>query len=376
MSLNHANLGLMRKLADINWGFILLLCLVAGVGVMSLYSAAGGNMEPWADKQLIRFLVGLSGLLIVAMIDIRFWMKLSYPIFALVVLSLIYVDLKGHVGMGAQRWIDLGFVHFQPSEAMKIATIMALACFFHGSTSDDLKRPLYLLIPLAIVAVPVALVMYQPDLGTAIKIILVAASMFFLAGVSYWWFIGGGVVTLLTSPVAWYLMHEYQRQRVLTFLNPEQDALGSGYHITQSMIALGSGGVSGKGFLQGTQSKLNFLPEKQTDFIFTLFTEEWGFIGALGLYFLFALIIVWGFSMALRCQSQFSRLICGGVIVNFSFYVFINTGMVMGLLPVVGVPLPMMSHGGSVMLSVLFGFGLLMSAYVHRDVKFSKRGFE
>jgi rod shape determining protein RodA len=376
MSLNREHLGFFEKFGEISWGMVALLTLMAGVGVMSLYSAAGGHFEPWADKHLTRFALGMCGLIVVALIDIRFWLKMSYPIFAAVVLCLVYVDVSGHIGMGAQRWINLGFMQFQPSEAMKIAAIMALAAFFHGSAPDDLKNPLYLLLPLGLVALPVFLVVVQPDLGTAIKIILVSASMFFLAGVSYWWFVAGGVAVLAASPVIWYLMHDYQRERVLTFLDPSRDALGSGYHITQSMIALGSGGIAGKGYLQGTQSKLNFLPEKQTDFIFTLFTEEWGFIGAIALYLLFAAIIAWGFTMALRCQSQYGRLLCAGVIVNFSFYVFINTGMVMGLLPVVGVPLPMISHGGSVMWSVLFGFGLLMSAYVHRDVKFPRKGLD
>lgn len=376
MAFDKANLTLMGKLSAIRWSFLFLVTLVAGVGFMSLYSAAGGSMDPWAGKQLGRFCVGFAGLIVVAMIDIRIWMKLAYPIYALMILLLIYVDINGHIGMGAQRWINLGFMQLQPSEPMKVAAVLALARFFHGATPDDVRNPLFVLIPLVLVALPVGLVLLQPDMGTALKILFVSGAMFFLAGVSYWMF---GLVLAVAGaalPVIWQFMHEYQRKRVLTFLDPESDPLGAGYHITQSKIALGSGGISGKGFLQGSQSKLNFLPEKQTDFIFTLFTEEWGLIGGLTLMGLFAAIIVYGYFMAFSSQSQFGRLLSMGIIVNFSFYVFINTGMVMGLLPVVGVPLPLISYGGTAMLSLLFGFGLLMSAYVHRDVKFTRRGYD
>lgn len=374
MSLSRDRLSIPEKIAGIRWSFLFLLTMVASVGFMSLYSAAGGSFDPWAGKQMIRFAIGMCGLLVVAMIDIRIWMKLAYPIYGIVALALVYVDVAGHIGMGAQRWINLGFIQLQPSEFMKIASVLALARFFHGATPEDVRNPLFLIIPLGIIAVPIGLVMIQPDLGTAMKIILVSGTMFFMAGVSYWMFgvVLAGVGAFL--PIAWNLMHDYQKKRVLIFMDPESDPLGAGYHITQSKIALGSGGITGKGFLQGTQSKLNFLPEKQTDFIFTLFTEEWGLVGGLSLMALFALVIAYGYFMAFSNQSQFGRLLSMGIIVNFSFYVFINIGMVMGLLPVVGVPLPMISHGGTAMLSILFGFGLLMSAYVHRDVKFTRRG--
>lgn len=375
-NLARDDMTLVEKLSAISWPFLVLITLAASVGFVSLYSAAGGSFEPWAGKQMARFGVGMVMLVIVAVIDIRLWMRLAYPIFAVVCLMLVYVDIKGHIGMGAQRWINLGFIQLQPSEAMKIATVMALSRFFHGATAEDVKNPLFLLMPLAMIAVPIALVVVQPDLGTAMKIIFVSGAMFFLAGVSYWMF---GVVFAAGAaalPVVWHMLHEYQQKRILTFLDPESDPLGAGYHITQSKIALGSGGVTGKGFLQGTQSKLNFLPEKQTDFIFTLFTEEWGLIGGLSLISLFAVIIVYGYMMAFQSQNQFGRLLSLGVIVNFSFYVFINIGMVMGLLPVVGVPLALVSHGGTAMLSVLFGFGLLMSAHVHRHVKFTRRGLD
>jgi len=365
-----------EKLALIPWPFLLLLTLVAAVGFVSLYSAAGGSVEPWAGKQAVRFFFGMCGLIVMALVDIRIWMKLAYPIYALCILLLIYVDLRGQVGMGAQRWINLGFVQLQPSEVMKIASVLALARFFHSSTTEDVRNAFFLIIPLGIVLLPTVLVLVQPDLGTATTILMVAAALFFLAGVSYRVFgavIAGG---LLSLPVAWHFLHGYQKKRVLVFLDPESDPLGSGYHIAQSKIALGSGGISGKGFLQGSQSHLNILPEKHTDFIFTLFTEEWGLIGGLFLMVLFATIIVYGYFIALNCQNQFARLLSMGVVVNFFIYIFINMGMVMGLLPVVGVPLPMISYGGTAMLSVLFGFGLLMSANVHRDTKFSRRGLD
>lgn len=376
MAISREPASLQDKLLNISWSFLALLAMAAAVGFVSLYSAAGGHIEPWAGKQAVRFLAGLLGLIVVAVIDIRIWMKLAYPAYIFVLLLLIYVDIRGHIGMGAQRWIDLGFIQLQPSEMMKIASIMALAAFFHGATPEDIRNPLFLLLPLALVALPVGVVLVQPDLGTAMTLLMASGAIFFLAGVSYWMFglvIAGGVALM---PFIWHFLHDYQKNRVLTFLNPENDPLGAGYHITQSMIALGSGGITGKGFLKGTQSHLNFLPEKQTDFIFTLFTEEWGLVGGLALLGLFAAIIAYGYVIALNCQNQFGRLLSGGVIINFSLYVFINIGMVMGLLPVVGVPLPMISHGGTAMLSVLFGFGLLMSAHVHRDVKFTRRGLD
>ena len=370
-SIGQGHLSVTEKLMLISWPFLLLLVMVAGVGFISLYSAAGGNIDPWAGKHAVRFALGMCGIIVVSLIDIRIWMKLAYPIYVLGIALLIYVDIRGHIGMGAQRWISLGFLQLQPSEVMKIALVLALARFFHGSTAEDVRNPLFLLAPLVLVGLPAMFVMFQPDLGTAMTILMVATAIFFLAGVSYWMFgvvLAGGVALL---PVAWHFLHDYQKRRVLVFLNPENDPLGAGYHITQSKIALGSGGITGKGFLQGSQSHLNFLPEKQTDFIFTLFTEEWGLVGGISLMALFAMIIVYGYFIAMNCQNKFARLLSMGVVVNFFVYIFINMGMVMGLLPVVGVPLPMISYGGTAMLSVMFGFGLLMSAHVHRDIKFT-----
>lgn len=375
--IEHGDMTFQEKLSSFSWFFLLLIFFVAAVGFMCLYSAAGGDMSPWAGKHLARFSLGVVGLFIVSMIDIRIWMKLAYPVFGAIVLLLVYVDIKGHIGMGAQRWINLGFMQLQPSEVMKVAAVLALARFFHAATEDDMSNPRFLAIPAAVMLIPVGLIALQPDLTTAIIVAAVGVYMFFMAGVNYWIFIGAGGAVIVGAPIAWlFFMHDYQKQRVLTFLNPESDPLRAGYQIIQSKIAVGSGGVSGKGFLQGSQSHLNFLPEKQTDFIFTLFAEEWGLIGGLALLGLLALVVAYGHIIALRCQNQFGRLLASGVVINFSLYIFINVAMVMGLIPVAGVPLPMISHGGTAMLSVLFGFGLLMSAYVHRDIRFTRRGLE
>ena len=375
-SLFRDGMNVVEKIKAISWPFIVLITLAASIGFVSLYSAASGSMQPWAASQMVKFAMGMVGLIITAVIDIRIWMRLAYPIFLASLALLVVVDIHGHTSMGAQRWIDLGFLKLQPSELMKVAIVLTLARFFQGATPEDVRNPLFLLAPLGLLAAPVALVLLQPDLGTAMMLVAVAGAMFFIAGVAYWMFALVAAGGLALMPVAWHFLHDYQRQRVMTFIDPESDPLGAGYHITQSKIALGSGGVMGKGFLHGTQSHLNFLPEKQTDFIFTLFTEEWGLIGGLALMTLFALIIVYGYFMAFQCQNQFGRLLATGIVINFSLYIFINIGMVMGLLPVVGVPLPMISYGGTAMLSVMFGFGLLLSAHVHRDVKFTRRGFD
>jgi len=369
-------LTIFEKFSLISWVFLLLITIVASIGFVSLYSAAGGSIDPWAGRQAIRFLIGMFALIIVSLVDIRFWFRIAYPLYFVCLALLIFVEIKGHIGMGAQRWVNIGFMSLQPSELMKIATILSLARFFHSSTVEDVRDAFYIIKPAIFIMLPVGLILLQPDLGTSITIILLAGGMFFLAGVNYWVFGAVAILGASLMPVAWMFLHDYQKQRILVFLDPEKDPLGSGYHIIQSKIALGSGGISGKGFLEGTQSRLNFLPEKQTDFIFTLFTEEWGFIGSFCLLCLFMLIIAYGYFMSLSCQSQFGRLVASGVIINFFIYIFINVGMVMGLLPVVGVPLPLISYGGTVMISVLFGFGLLMSAYVHRDIKFTRKGFD
>ncbi|MDB5405492.1 MAG: rod shape-determining protein RodA [Rhodospirillales bacterium] len=367
-------LSFAEKLWGINWGLILLLTVIACFGFAMLYSAANGALQPWAGKQMLRYAVSLALMLIVAIVDIRFWLRAAYVVFAIGFVLLVAVEVRGAIGMGAQRWIDLGIIQLQPSELMKVALVLALARYFHGLTIEEVGKPLRLIMPALLILTPAVLVLKQPDLGTAMMLLMSGGVVFFLAGVRLWKFglvIGAGAAAM---PFVWAHMKGYQRNRILTFLDPENDPQGAGYHILQSKIALGSGGVFGKGFLLGTQSHLNFLPEKQTDFIFTMLAEELGLIGGLALLTLYTLVFIYGFAIALRSHNHFGRLLGLGITVNFFLYVFINTAMVMGLIPVVGVPLPLISYGGTSMLTVMFGFGLLMSAYIHRDVRIGRFG--
>jgi len=358
-----------ERLWRINWGLVLVLTAIAGIGVLALYSAGGGRLDPWAARHAVRYGAALGLLLITALVHPKVWLALAWPIYIVAMLLLVAVDVMGKTGMGAQRWLVVGPLQIQPSEIAKVAVILVIARYYHGLTREQAARFLYVFPPLLAILAPVALVMVQPDLGTAMMVLLGGAALLFVAGVRLWMFLGALVGAVACLPVAWSLMHEYQRKRVLTFLEPERDPLGAGYHITQSKIAIGSGGLFGKGFLQGTQASLNFLPEKQTDFIFTTFVEEWGMIGALVLLSLFALVLVWGFSIALRSQHHFGRMVALGVTAMMFLYVFINTAMVMGLLPVVGVPLPLVSNGGTAMVSVMFACGLLIGVNVYRDAQ-------
>ena len=365
--------GIATKLWQISWLYVVLLCLLAGVGYVALYSAAGGSPDPYASKHIIRFGVGLIVMLCVALTDIRLIARFSWVVYGVSVALLVLVLRMGHVGKGAQRWIDLGGLQLQPSELAKIGLIMALAAWFHKASWERMGNPLYLIPPAVMVLVPVGLILKEPNLGTAVITAIVGGSVFLAAGVRWW------KLALVVAPVpfaaqfAFAHMHDYQRARITTFLNPESDPLGAGYNIIQSKIALGSGGLWGKGFLQGTQGHLNFLPEKQTDFIFTMLAEEFGLVGGLALLALLGAIVLGGLLMALRSRNQFGRLLALGISVNFFMYVFVNIAMVMGAIPVGGVPLPMVSHGGSAMLTVMFGFGLLMSVHVHRDTEFGER---
>lgn len=365
----HNDMSLRQRFLHINWGLVGLVVVIASIGFAALYSAAGGSFDPWASRQIARFVFGMAIMIGITVTDIRLWHRLAYIFYACGLLLLVIVEIKGHIGMGAQRWINLGFMRLQPSELMKLAVIMALARYFHRIDGSDARRILLLLPAAGMILLPVGLVLVQPDLGTAGTILLAGAAVFFVAGAPLWLFIGGIAAGLAALPVAWHFLHDYQKQRILTFMNPESDPLGAGYHIMQSKIALGSGGFGGRGFLKGTQSHLNFLPEKQTDFIFTLWAEEWGLIGGIILLLLFGAVFVYCGWIALRCRHAFGRIMAFGLMVNFSLYVLINVSMVMGLIPVVGVPLPLVSYGGTAMLSVLIGFGLIMSCHVHRDAK-------
>lgn len=364
--------SLKDKFLALNWGFVGLILTVSFIGFLALYSAGGGEAGRWAMPQFTRFVVGFLGMLVIAMIDIKIWFRLSYLIYGAGLFLLVFVELFGHTGMGAQRWIDLGFIKLQPSEFMKIAVVMALARYFHSTSLQDIGLLTRLVIPIVIVMLPVAMVLLQPDLGTSLMIVFAGVAVFFVAGMPLWFFLAGIAGVAALAPVGWHFMHDYQKQRVMTFLNPESDPLGSGYHIIQSKIAIGSGGLEGKGFMQGTQSHLNFLPEKQTDFIFTLWAEEWGLFGGLFLLLMFSLIFLYAGYLSFCCRHNYGRFLAFGLMVNLSLYVFINTAMVMGLIPVVGAPLPLISYGGTAMLATLTAFGLIMSCSIHREAKFNR----
>jgi rod shape determining protein RodA len=367
-------LSLVDKLGGISGPLVLMVFIAASCGVAVLYSAADGNMQPWAATQMIRFGIALVPMIGAALLDIRHWFRAAYWVYAVALVLVVAVDLRGFVGMGARRWIDLGVIQLQPSSLLNIALVLALARYFHARSDQDIAHIRYLIPPVLMIIVPAALILKQPDLGTAILVVASGAAMFFVAGVRLRFFMLMALGAAGAVPAGWHFLRDYQKNRIYTFLDPESDPLGAGYHILQSKIALGSGGFLGRGFLNGSQSHLSFLPEKQTDFIFTTLAEEFGFIGALGLLALYALMIAHGFIMALRCRSHFGRLLGLGIVTNFSLYVFINTAMVMGLIPVVGVPLPLISYGGTAMLAVMFGFGLLLNVGVHRETRIDGAG--
>ncbi|MGD1926713.1 MAG: rod shape-determining protein RodA [Paracoccaceae bacterium] len=366
-------LTLTKKILRLNWALILLLAAISCAGFLMLYSVAGGSMEPWAGRQIVRFGVGIVIMLIVALIDIKIWRWFSPLAYLGAMALLVAVEFVGTTGMGAQRWLNLGPIQLQPSELMKIGVVMALARYYAVLERDRVSHPLWMLPPLAMIILPMLLVLKQPDLGTALLIGMSGAVVMFLAGVS-WWYWGTLIVvgvssvwTVLESRgTSWQILNNYQYTRIDTFLDPERDPLGAGYHITQSKIALGAGGISGRGYMQGTQSRLDFLPEKHTDFIFTSLSEEFGFVGSLSLLALYGLILMFCFvSMAIN-RDRFSALLIGGLAATFFFFWAVNMAMVMGLIPVVGVPLPLGSYGGSAMLVLLLSFGLIQSAHVHR----------
>ncbi|HVU21229.1 MAG TPA: rod shape-determining protein RodA [Rhizomicrobium sp.] len=363
-------LSITDKLFEVNWGLVLLITVIACIGFAMLYSVAGASFSPWAGKQMAYFVFGLVLLVTAALVDVRFWMSIAYPAYIVSLILLVVVLVAGHTALGAQRWISFGPIEVQPSELMKIALILALARFLHGLSVEDVSKPLRLLIPLVMIAMPALLVLKQPNLGTTIILVADGFSLLFLAGLSWWWIAPAFGAVATAIPLAWrFFLHDYQKQRVMTFLDPESDSLGAGWNITQAKIAIGSGGLSGKGFLQGSQSRLNFLPEKHSDFIVTNYAEEFGFVGSIALLLLFAVVIGYGVQIAMSARSQFARLVAMGITLNFFFYLMINGAMVMGLIPVVGIPMPLLSYGGTAMLSVMFGFGILMSVHVHRQVE-------
>ena len=365
-------MSIKEKLMNISFWYVMFICILAAVGITMLYSAANGHWKPWAVNQLVRFGMGLGVMIFFALVDIRLLMRFSYAFYFFTLLLLVVVDVTGHVGMGAQRWINFGFFKLQPSELMKIALVLVLARYFHSVPLSTIESSKGLIQPLLLVLIPAGLVIIQPDLGTGLMLIMTAGAIFFAVGVQLWKF---GVVFaagIIMAPIAWHFLHDYQKDRVLAFLNPERDPLGAGYHIIQSKIALGSGGVFGKGFLNGTQSHLNFLPEKHTDFIFTMLSEELGMIGAVMIILVNFCIIAYGYSFAMKSTSYFGKLVAIGLTTNYFLYVFINTAMVLGLIPVVGIPLPLISYGGTVMLSIMASFGILLSVHINRNVTVGK----
>ena len=362
-----------RKVLYFNWGLAILLTAVAGIGFLMLYSVAGGSFNPWAEPQMKRYALGFVAMFMIGMVPIWFWRNMSVLAYLVSVILLVAVELVGTEGKGAQRWIDLGVMRLQPSELMKVTLIMVLAAYYDWLPMSRLSRPLWVIFPVILIIVPVALVLRQPDLGTSILLIMGGGALMFLAGVHWAYFavviaaIGGLITAVFRSRgTDWQMLADYQYRRIDTFLDPSTDPLGAGYHITQSKIALGSGGWTGRGFMQGTQSRLNFLPEKHTDFIFTTLAEEFGFVGAASLLAVYVLIIVFCIASAVRNTDRYGALLTLGIAATFFFFFAVNMSMVMGLAPVVGVPLPLVSYGGSAMLILMIGFGLVQSAHVHR----------
>ena len=362
-----------RKIFFVNWGLVLLLIAAASIGFLMLYSVAGGQWDPWASAQIKRFGLGLALMFVVAMIPIWFWRNVSVVAYIGSLILLIVVAYFGSVGMGAQRWIDLGFMRLQPSEVCKITLVMVLAAYYDWLPAERVSNPIWVIFPIILILIPVGMVVTQHDLGTSLLLLFGGGAMMFLAGVPWAYFASviamgaGGIVAIFQSRgQTWQLLNDYQYRRIDTFLDPASDPLGAGYHITQSKIALGSGGWAGRGLMQGTQTRLNFLPEKHTDFIFTTLAEELGFIGGMSLLVIYLLILAFCWISAAQNKDRFSTLLIMGVGVTFFLFFAVNMSMVMGLAPVVGVPLPLVSYGGSAMLVLMGAFGLVQSAHVHR----------
>ena len=371
-SFRNQSMTIREKLYNISFSYVMFIVILAAIGIVMLYSAANGNWSPWAINQLIRFGMGFAVMIVLALTDIKLLLRYAYIFYFITLILLVVVEVAGHTGMGATRWINLGFIKLQPSEFMKIAMVLVLARYFHTSSLQSIESVRGIIPPLLMAIFPAFLIVLQPDLGTALMLIFTTAAMFFAVGVQIWKFVVVFIGGLVTIPFAWHFLHDYQQNRVLTFLNPERDPLGAGYHIIKSKIALGSGGVFGKGFLKGSQSHLNFLPEKHTDFIFTMLSEEFGLVGAVLVVILNILILAYSYSFALKSTSYFGKLLAIGLATNYFMYVFINIAMVLGLLPVVGIPLPLISYGGTVMLSIMASFGIILCVHINRNVPLGK----
>jgi rod shape determining protein RodA len=364
-----------ERMGRFSWAMFVPMCLVLIVSEVILYSAGGGSWQPFALSQLFKIIIGFGVFVIAAFTNIKLWIKSAYIIYAIALIMIIMVTFFGHTGMGAQRWLNLGFIHIQPSELFKIALVVALARYFAWMNSVDLSKFKNYIAPALMMLIPFGLIVIQPDLGTAMSIAMITVGMFYIVGANKKWFIIGAILAVMAAPVVWFGgMHQYQRDRVITFINPDRDARGAGDQINQAKIAFGSGGLTGKGYMKGSQSQQSFLPEKQTDFIFTMLGEEFGFFGAFFILALYTIIVAILFWMAKTCRNRFGQLVCFGFMLNFFIYYFINISMVLGLIPTVGVPLPLMSFGGSSLLSLMFGFGLCENAHIHKDQQLSAKG--
>ena len=365
-----------EKLSRFSLTLFIPMCVVLAFSIIVLFSAGGGSWKPFAMSQLLKIIFGMAIFCFVSFSNIKTWIKSAYFIYAIALIFVVMVTFFGDVGMGAQRWLSFGGINIQPSEFIKIALVLALARYFAWQNSVELSQFKNYIVPIFMLFVPFILICAQPDLGTGISLALITVGMFYIVGANKKWFLIAGILGVLAMPVVWYgAMHDYQRSRIITFINPELDAKGAGYQINQAKIAFGSGGIVGKGYMSGTQSQQSFLPEKQTDFIFTMLGEEFGFIGAFMLLIIYTFIVIMLFWAAKTCRNRFGQLICFGFMLNFFIYYFINISMVLGILPTVGVPLPLMSFGGSSLISLLFGFGLCQNAHIHKDQQLSSRGF-
>ena len=372
---NASMMGFSEKLARFSWGLFVPMCIVLATSIVVLYSAGGGAWRPFALSQLSKIILGFAVFFIAAFSNIKTWIRSAYLIYAVALIMIVLVTFVGHTGMGAQRWLNLGIIHVQPSELIKIALVLALARYFAWMNSVELEKFKNYLVPGLMLLVPFGLIVAQPDLGTALSLGMITVGVFYIVGANKKWFIIAAILGLMAAPVIWYGgLHDYQRGRIITFINPDADVQGAGYQINQAKIAFGSGGMLGKGYMKGSQSQQSFLPEKHTDFIFTMLGEEFGFMGAFGLLMIYSWIIIVLFWAAKTCRNRFGQLICFGFMLNFFIYYFINIAMVLGLMPTVGVPLPLMSFGGSSLLSLMFGFGLAQNAHIHKDQQLSAKG--
>ncbi|WP_310468447.1 rod shape-determining protein RodA [Sphingomonas sp.] len=350
-----------QPLARLPWRLIFLVVGIGTLGLLTLYSSAGGSVQPWAAKQAMALLLFLGVAVMMSWVKESTIKALALPIYIVVLVMLILVEMLGFVGKGAQRWLDLGFIRLQPSEFMKPAIVLVLARFYDLLPVGDISKWRAIWPAGLMLGLPAALILVQPDLGTCILVVLGGLTVMFIAGLPMRLFVGGATLLALAMPVAYSMMHEYQRKRVMIFMDPESDPLGAGYHISQSKIAIGSGGIFGKGFLNGSQSHLDYLPEGHTDFVFATMVEEWGLVGGALLILAFGAVIRWGMKVSMNSRSRFAQLAAAGLSATIFFYVSINLMMVMGLAPVVGIPLPLVSFGGSAVMTVMLCLGMLMS---------------